>query len=1325
MGQNPKQLYSAQQLAAQRRNADDIGKTEQKSLSRALRLATEKGWKVRETNSTGAVMLLVGVDENDHPLYNTTYTNRAAAFTTRTLALQSGGSLGLNLTGGSEFMKNRLGIWDGGRVLNTHNELTGRVVQQDNATTTDNHATHVAGTMIAAGLNPQARGMASGAFMQAFDFGNDTPEMSTASSDLLISNHSYGTVSGWRFNDARPGTNNNLKWEWYGDSTVNEMNDFKFGIYNSQAREYDRIAYAAPSYLIVKSAGNDRGSNGPPAGTAYFIGSSARTSTKARAPQNDYDLISTYGTAKNILTVGAISPLTVEYNKPSDPQLSSFSSWGPTDDGRIKPDLVADGVNVLSTSSSNANAYATLSGTSMSSPNVSGTLFLLQELYAQRNGQRFARASTIKGLVLHTADEAGTSAGPDYRFGWGLLNAERAARAIVNADQSFLIAERTLLPNETQTVQVVASGRGGLAATICWNDPESPATAATAANFNDRTPKLINDLDVRISDGTNESLPWVLNPEQPATAATRADNIRDNVEQVVIADAVPGRSYTITIRHKGTLTNNSQAYALIVSGIGGKAYCESRATSDADTKITRVVLGNIQQNALSGCQRFTDFTATPTLNVASGQVLPLEVSVGTCGADLSKAVRVFVDWNADGDFDDANETAARSGVLSGNAVFQASVRAPAGLAVGNVARVRVVCVETTDSAAVAACGTYPKGETQEFRVAFVRPDRDVSARAIVAPETGFCANTGAVRVSVLLRNTGLQTQSNIPVTVRIFDATNQLISTLNTNYAPALASFAEGTATLSEDFGARLVPGASYSFVATTSLPNDQDVSNNEARQSITAASLTPDPVATATYCGTDPVSLISRNAVGTAFWYDSPTAQTPVAVGSPASLAAQNQVFYVGINQFNQSVGPATKGAFTGGSYSGNFGPSPIISTRTPLVLESARLYTATAGRLTFTVLGLDDRYITATTVEVRATRGANAPNVGAPAGQVADDPNDPGEVYALNLPIPEAGDYKITIGYENGATIFRSNAGVTGFPFVLPNILSLRGALFNRTATQVDTLTNAYYYFYDLKVRSLGCPTRRVAVAATTAEKTAVTLSPTTNTTVCEGGALLLTGATAGASPFYEWLRNGQVIANENRATFSATSTGLYQVRATPNGCLPTLSPGVTVTSRTAERPTVTLNALTLTSVAAQSYQWFLDSRLIPNATRQSFEAIQTGNYSVRANVNGCGELLSADTFVLITSLAARPDAHMRLYPNPTTDGVQVEYAAQNPDATLTVSIYDLSGRKVYEEVMKKSDNFYSTYFDAHRLNNGTFFAAITNEKAQIIAVRSFVKN
>ena len=119
------------------------------------------------------------------------------------------------------------------------------------------------------------------------------------------------------------------------------------------------------------------------------------------------------------------------------------------------------------------------------------------------------------------------------------------------------------------------------------------------------------------------------------------------------------------------------------------------------------------------------------------------------------------------------------------------------------------------------------------------------------------------------------------------------------------------------------------------------------------------------------------------------------------------------------------------GGSYAGNFGPAPLIKTEVPLVLESARLYTATPGRLTFTVMGLDDRFVSSTTIDVTASRNPNVPNTGAPAGQYADDPSDEGKVYPLNLSIPQAGNYKITIEYENGATIYRSNVGVTGFPY------------------------------------------------------------------------------------------------------------------------------------------------------------------------------------------------------------------------------------------------------------------------------------------------------
>ena len=128
------------------------------------------------------------------------------------------------------------------------------------------------------------------------------------------------------------------------------------------------------------------------------------------------------GNAKNILTVGAIDGGDVVPTKPTDIKMSAYSSWGPTDDGRIKPDIVGIGENILSASSNSDDAYVTLTGTSVSAPNVAGSLLLLQEYYARKNYGFMMRSSTLKGLALHTANEAGTTQGPDYQFGWGLLN---------------------------------------------------------------------------------------------------------------------------------------------------------------------------------------------------------------------------------------------------------------------------------------------------------------------------------------------------------------------------------------------------------------------------------------------------------------------------------------------------------------------------------------------------------------------------------------------------------------------------------------------------------------------------------------------------------------------------------------------------------------------------------------------------------------------------------------------------------------------------------------------------------------------------------------
>lgn len=279
-----------------------------------------------------------------------------------------GNRLGYNLIGAGTNLSGRLGVWDGGRIRNTHRELVGRVVQQDNPFTLDDYATHVSGTLIASGVLPAARGMAFGAQLKAWDYDNDTPEIAAAASGLLVSNHSYGSLCGWRSTDRG--------WEWWGEPSLNETYDWKFGYYTTSAREWDQIAFQAPYYLMVKSAGNNCNANGPPAGASHFIANSNVTSRLARSRNDGYDIVTTNRTAKNILTIGAANPMAYGYNNPSDVVVASFSSWGPTDGGRIKPDLVGIGVNVLSSGADNDQAYLASSGTSMSGPNnAQGTGF--------------------------------------------------------------------------------------------------------------------------------------------------------------------------------------------------------------------------------------------------------------------------------------------------------------------------------------------------------------------------------------------------------------------------------------------------------------------------------------------------------------------------------------------------------------------------------------------------------------------------------------------------------------------------------------------------------------------------------------------------------------------------------------------------------------------------------------------------------------------------------------------------------------------------------------------------------------------------------------
>ncbi len=523
---------------------------------------------MRQNHANGRVLLLDSSDPTGQPVYYTTHGATPSVFT-RTTALYANGGLDVALSGNLPALTGKLGIWDGGAVLATHQELgTTRVQTPDNAIgPLSDHATHLTGIMIGAGVSPTARGMAFGARLSVWDYTNDVVEIAANADKLLISNHAYGPVVGWVRNPNRPGNNPDLQWEWWGNTSISTTEDYLFGFYTDKARDLDRIAYSNPYWLMVRSADNKHSETGPPVGVPYFLRNTNQTSALPRARNDAYDVIPAEATAKNGLTVGSAEVTLDAQNQPGAFTVSTYSDWGPTDDGRIKPDLLGIGTGVYSSISTGNAAYGTLSGTSMASAGVSGSLLLLQELFARERGGAFMRSATLRGLVLHTADRLNPALGPDYRQGWGLLNVEAAARIVQNADRSYLLTETSLVNKATFTQKITASGTQPLIVTICWTDPEGAASPVSPWGLNSRAPKLVNDLDLRLSDGTTVALPWTLDPAQPAQAARRSDNIRDNVEQIRIEKPVPGRTYTISVTHKNMLTYNSQPFSLIVSGL--------------------------------------------------------------------------------------------------------------------------------------------------------------------------------------------------------------------------------------------------------------------------------------------------------------------------------------------------------------------------------------------------------------------------------------------------------------------------------------------------------------------------------------------------------------------------------------------------------------------------------------------------------------------------------------------------------------------------------------------------------------------------------------
>lgn len=468
------------------------------------------------------------------PIYTTTY-NADSAIAVGADHLQVDGGLGLDLDGTGI----TVGVWDEGPVQETHSEFENanngdtrvqnvEFIDTDGQAQQNNHATHVSGTIIAKGVDSRAKGMATAASVKTYNFRNDTTEMVTEALDgepFILSNHSYGVP-------------------------VDGTDPWFMGAYTSGAVDIDDIARDFPGYLIVQSAGNS--------GTVAYDGGLAPNRDKLTGDK----------TAKNNLVVANANAVTE--NGELFYSINNGSSQGPTDDLRIKPDIAGDGTAVYSTIT--GDTYDTYTGTSMASPNVTGSLVLLQQYYKRLNGV-YMNSASLKGLVCHTARdvvkprrEGYYPVGPDPVFGWGMLNAKYAAETIAADDSgAAIMEERSLANGSTYVLNFNAAAGEQLRATICWTD--LPGTAVADGTLNSTEHRaLVNDLDIVITRNGTEYFPWRLGLDGIGSITnSKGNNDVDNVERIDIDTPETGE-YTLTVSHKGTLVEDIQNFSLILTG---------------------------------------------------------------------------------------------------------------------------------------------------------------------------------------------------------------------------------------------------------------------------------------------------------------------------------------------------------------------------------------------------------------------------------------------------------------------------------------------------------------------------------------------------------------------------------------------------------------------------------------------------------------------------------------------------------------------------------------------------------------------------------------
>ena len=313
-----------------------------------------------------------------------------------------------------------------------------------------------------------------------------------------------------------------------------------YGAYTADSRSTDQYVSNNKFLLPIFSVGDNGGSG----------------SSKITAP----------GTAKNVLSIGSSV----------NGSVSSYSSEGPTLDGRIKPDLVAPGDGICSaraeeaisvvgsvcgtgTHSNGRSMYMQLSGTSQATAVAGGSASLAREYLREVAGINKPSASLIKATLINGAEDLGTPNIPNAKEGWGQIDLENSLNptsAGVSLDV-FQDDERELQAGFSLIYSFDLDGSKGIDITLAWSDAEASANAAQSES------RLLNNLDLILiaPDGTS----YLGNHFASGVSTTggTADNL-NNIERIRIPAGATTQNgdWMVSVEHRG---GNSQRYSIVVA----------------------------------------------------------------------------------------------------------------------------------------------------------------------------------------------------------------------------------------------------------------------------------------------------------------------------------------------------------------------------------------------------------------------------------------------------------------------------------------------------------------------------------------------------------------------------------------------------------------------------------------------------------------------------------------------------------------------------------------------------------------------------------------